>query len=746
MAIIRPVLTLPGQKRSRELLQFPNTGRSTQADGTTAWYFQAKVKAKTPHFTWTLSPFVPAIIWDTSAGGPTGATGLDLANNAYLVFCLDNTDQLYAVRQDQWAFVTDASDLCPIAWVDSHHDLVPRLSAPVRLLFACLSGSVGGPDAYGDNVVGTLAYPSVGSTAPGPVGSVYPSVSANRLASLNGALMAVLKTGQLAYLPTPDDPTSAVLVDLPRFTATDVTPRCLGINSNPTTGTWWALVEYDPGATTHHGVVVLSSTVQAATASTNWALAYTIIDMGSAPSATPGMAPADAATYGQAPPYTPVSGEVLYVPGTGYSLFYQKFFVAYDGTGVLWAISIIAGITVYYPDNTTGSVGPQFVPFPGTPSPGTYSLWSHRTLGVGLTLSGGVPSGAAVLMSVTVTPRADAIYHPKWGNTLYRFVDNVTVSEPQTFPHPTLETFGRFMDSDITAYGTFINIPTPYYEAIYTSGNVGVRTDNISITAGRNVANPLCYCYFQFGVYGDERSDCTSNFFLHIIANGVFWSNPDEGTVERATVLPHTCGYATGFEVDYTSGPTIEAVAFIGSTIPTPQYFGIGPNGETLVNPGSGTWYLWHYVGTTVFQTATHLAEPPSVQYLAALFGGGTSTAVVVDGVLLDASGLLDANPVVLAYYDGGSSTYYAVWPDASLRTRAGPAGTAWVKVVDGMVGHGSLLPCALRLRSDGITECIYDQGSTVFLARYDPTTNTVTTSAGEPFPGGNFGVAAFLT
>ena len=120
--ITRPLLLTTNARRSREALQVPAAMRAGSA-----WLLSYPMVATAGATTWTLSAAKAALVWDTGTNTPTTSTTLDLANHAYMVFALAGTDQCYAVAQEDWLAVSSGSVVCPIAWVDSHHDLVPRL-------------------------------------------------------------------------------------------------------------------------------------------------------------------------------------------------------------------------------------------------------------------------------------------------------------------------------------------------------------------------------------------------------------------------------------------------------------------------------------------------------------------------------------------------------------------------------------------------------------------------------------------
>lgn len=284
MAILRPRMLIPGGRRTTALLQVPGTGRGGNADGTITWYFQVPVQCKTPNFSWTLSPFKAALLWDITSQGPTGSTSLDILNHAYMIFCRDNMDGIYAVRQEDWPSVSPSGDICPIAWVDAHYDLSPRLFGPQAIagLFAWSTGSIPAvAGAYGTYGTGALTYPPTPDGTPGargPAGS-FEAITQHRVAAWGTGAMLILTNGRLVYLSNPGDTSTAVEVAWPALLAPDVLPRCKAINGNRTTGEWWALVEYDAGAMTTSGLVVFRSTTQAAVNDTDWTLSYVVEDM-----------------------------------------------------------------------------------------------------------------------------------------------------------------------------------------------------------------------------------------------------------------------------------------------------------------------------------------------------------------------------------------------------------------------------------------------------------------------------------
>ncbi len=280
MAVLRPLMLVSGAKRSTSPLQVPGAGRGGVSDGRITWFFTAPVTCKTPLHTWTLTPFVPALLWDIVNQVPTDNTFLDILNHAHIIFCLDNQDGLYAVQQESWAQVVVSGDICPLAWVDPQHDLTPRLLGPVSGvgLFVWQTGTTLTAN-YGTFTTGTLAYPTVSGPIPNPTGAGIVTITSNRIATLGIGAMIILETGNLAYLATPTDPTTAVLVEFPDFTAPGAPRRCIGINGNAATGEWWALVQYDKHPPNQYGQLILQSSVEAAVNATDWSLVYTAEDM-----------------------------------------------------------------------------------------------------------------------------------------------------------------------------------------------------------------------------------------------------------------------------------------------------------------------------------------------------------------------------------------------------------------------------------------------------------------------------------
>lgn len=742
MSISRPLLIMPGTKRSRHPMQVPAAARGASGDGT-AWYFVEPVKATTAGAAWTLSANKAALLWD---GGPTTATALDLGGHAYMIFALENADQLYAVVQEDWASVVSPSVICPIAWVDAHLDLTPRLlGSTITFVMQTSDGSL---YTYGAAPGGALPYPA-GATGVGLVGSAFPTVTDMRLATRGSSVMVLLNNGNLAYLATAGAPATSTLVTLPRFSATDVIPRVLGINADPVAGIWYALVEYDPGVATYRGLVVLQASTVAATNDTDWSIAYTILDMTVAPSstpATPGMDVADASTFSIGGPLSPVSWTFLFDEraggfGTGFNLFHTGIDFS---TGLLNNIFVSGPVTVYFAAGATATFGSQIVGFPGPVTPGTYYLYA--TLGLGFFLGTSVPSGSAAIMTVTVTGRISDTYTPVQGVTGGTLSDDITLSNPQTLPSShsmTMEASGLETHS-----GMFITFDPskPVQEnatAAYAGNTIGFRTDDVSFSLSSDWSDPLYANQIQISVLADQTAP---GFF-----NGsTTWDSLPTACVQAPTGSSVPSSFTVVAGVTVQVGPTVSATPIIGAATPPPppvvQALGIGPQGETLVNAGTG----WSYWAPGISPRSSAFSDVVTGTFISR-FGSGTPSPICIDFEMIDGTGALDTNPLRQACYDAPNNVYYGVFSDGDLRQRIGAVPAAWTILSVSFVPTPSFTPMALRLRGD-ILQCIYGAGNQVFLVTYNRATGAVTRAAPVPFPvyehngpGSMFGVAAFL-
>jgi hypothetical protein len=119
------------------------SGTDPTIPGGITWSLAATdVPAFTAGASWTIPGLLRARLW----GGTASQVTMDVEHTAYVVFLQPNDPQLYFVAQENWAAVYAGTDVCRVAWVDAHWDLLPRMprvapQSPVTLLALCLVGT-----------------------------------------------------------------------------------------------------------------------------------------------------------------------------------------------------------------------------------------------------------------------------------------------------------------------------------------------------------------------------------------------------------------------------------------------------------------------------------------------------------------------------------------------------------------------------------------------------------------------------
>lgn len=243
---------------------------------------------------------------------------LDLAF-AYMTFGVPGDPQLYAIEQSAWPAFAAGTDALPLAWVDSHDALTPRLSFAAVVLaktFAFLSGGSNQhvpTDAptdtyfhqYMTDTSGLLAYPipdgSNAALAYSGLTGIYENDSGNGIASSpaelgashdriaangNNVTLITGDNGELWYTSPPDNSAASVQCSIaePASFGSITTHHVLAVNYDPAAHCWRILYESinQSGATiVNRGVFVLKYDESAhgvinPASGSNWAIDRTL--------------------------------------------------------------------------------------------------------------------------------------------------------------------------------------------------------------------------------------------------------------------------------------------------------------------------------------------------------------------------------------------------------------------------------------------------------------------------------------
>jgi hypothetical protein len=291
MAFLSCTLRTNGTPRTAQVLQVPGVGRAGPLEAT-IWSFVADAVLAASGEEWT----IPA---GTQALPDDGTTALDLSAAAYLVYALLGSSVLHALRQELVLDLVEETDICPLAWVDAHHDLAPlgllgalrgvRSRINLQWLFLAdradyvpMDNPAGGAqienpgrDAY--SVQHHLQpYPQVDYPGAYTQGPYDPGLSANRIACRAGYLLMIDHAGGLLTRPV-NDPTRTrrPLLPLLYSDSSAPLPHALGVAADA--DAWWLLAEYPGGGGKTRGLHILRSNADFPYDSAHWQLRQTLV-------------------------------------------------------------------------------------------------------------------------------------------------------------------------------------------------------------------------------------------------------------------------------------------------------------------------------------------------------------------------------------------------------------------------------------------------------------------------------------